>query len=265
MWTIFRNIFKSFFPGARDIPSPQPRLACQLDPEQVFKNYDEEFYDDHVPQPNTLRSSEDIVLLDQKLIQQKFLEIIKYYNDVVMTNTIVFSEQEILNYQKKIFKIESEKKKFLKNDSHTVVEVDGEFFKYIMKKIENIQSTLGAYNKQLSFFYIKYKKRYDWFSILIIILSSGLSMVEGITLCFSDENVISTIISLVTSTTIAVLTSVLKFKNYKEKMEEVVKTKEKIHNCQAKVFTFDKELKTTIFLSNTNNEQRDTGHSSPNV
>ena len=36
-------------------------------------------------------------------------------------------------------------------------------------------------------------------------------------------------------------------------MEEVVKTKEKIHNCQAKVFTFDKELKTTIFLSNNSN------------
>ena len=102
------EIFKSFFPGARDIPAPQPRIQLDprpIDPEQAFKNYDEEFYDDHVPQPNTLRSSQHIVLLDQKLIQQKFLEIIKYYNDVVMTNTIVFSEQEILNYQKKIFKI----------------------------------------------------------------------------------------------------------------------------------------------------------------
>ena len=59
----------------------------------------------------------------------------------------------------------------------------------------------------------------------------------------------STIVSLVVSTSIAVMTSVLKFKNYKEKLEELVKMREKIHNCQAKLFTFDKELKTTIFLS----------------
>jgi hypothetical protein len=80
-------------------------------------------------------------------------------------------------------------------------------------------------------------------------MSSSLSLIEGITLCFSEENTPSTIVSLIVSTSIAVMTSVLKFKNYKEKLEELVKLREKIHNCQAKLFTFDKELKTTIFLS----------------
>ena len=122
----------------------------------------------------------------------------------------------------------------------------------MIKKVENLQSTLGSYNKQLSFFYNKYKLIYDWVSIVIIIMSSSLSLVEGITLCFSEENVPSTIVSLMVSTSVAVMTSVLKFKNYKEKLEELVKMREKIHNCQAKLFTFDKELKTTIFLSSNN-------------
>lgn len=265
MWSFVKNLFVSIFQGPQSIPPPCA-AGAPIDPELAFKNYDDEFYDDHVIQPDKLTAQIDVVTMDQKVIQEKFLEIIKYYNDVVMTNTIVFSEKEVLNYQKKIFKLEQERKKFVTADSTTSIDIDGDFFKYILKKIENIQSTLGAYNKQLSFFYIKYKKRYDWFSILIIILSSSLSLMEGITLCFSNENVISTIISLVTSTSIAVLTSVLKFKNYKEKLEEVVKTKEKIHNCQAKVFTFDKELKTTIFLNNnSNNEQRDIVHRGPYV
>jgi len=236
MWTFFKNLFS-------DTGTPPPPAAINPDPEHAFQS-----------------SSDGVVLLDHKLIQQKFLEIVKYYNDVVMTNTIVFSEEEILNYQKKIFKLENERNKFMKNEPATTMDVDGDFFKYILKKNEHIQATLGSYNKQLSFFYIEYKKRYDWFSITIIILSSSLSLVEGITLCFSDANAISTIISLITSTTIAVLTSILKFKNYNQTLEDVVKTKEKIHGCQAKIFTFDKELKTTIFLCNNTNEHIDDIH-----
>ena len=246
MWSAVRSIFKFFFP-ANDQPSVRARCA---DPESAFKTYDEEFYADVSRQPEVY-NPQDIVV-DQKQIQEKFLDIVKYYNDVIMTNTMVFSEEEVLEYQKKIFKIEKERKNYSKCEKHTVIDVDGDFFKYIIKKVENLQSTLGSYNKQLSFFYNKYKLIYDWVSIVIIFMSSSLSLVEGITLCFSEENVASTIVSLVVSTSIAVMTSVLKFKNYKEKLEELVKMREKIHNCQAKLFTFDKELKTTIFLSSNN-------------
>ena len=122
MWSLIRGIFKSIFPSPSNHPPVQAHR--EPDPEQAFKNYDQEFYDDHVLQPDTLRSSEDIVLLDQKAIQQKFLEIIKYYNDVVMTNTMVFSETEVLNYQKQLFKLENERKNFMKSDPSTIVEVD---------------------------------------------------------------------------------------------------------------------------------------------
>jgi hypothetical protein len=235
------------FGPSNDIP---PRSRAKEDPEHAFKNYDEEFYTDITNQPEVFTPEE--VVMDQRQIQEKFLDIIKYYNDVIMTNTMVFPENEVLEYQKKIFRIEKERKKFSKCEKNTVIDVQGDFFKYVIKKVENLQSTLGSYNKQLSFFYNKYKNVYDWVSILIIVLSSSLSLVEGITLCFSEENTVSTIVSLVVSTTIAVLTSVLKFKNYKEKLEELVKMREKIHNCQAKLFTFDKELKTSIFLSSNN-------------
>jgi hypothetical protein len=208
-----------------------------------------------IPHDITKYEVDEPITMDRQLIRVKFLEIIKYYNDVIMTNTLVFSEQELLEYQKKIFDIEKERKKFILNSditSHLMIEDD--FLKYIIKKVESIQVTLGTYNKQLSFFYNKYRVTYDSTSIIIIILSSSLSLVEGITLCFYEYSIISTIISLVISATIAILTSVLKFKNIKEKIEEVVKMREKIHNCQAKLYTFDKELKTTIFLSVNSNE-----------
>jgi len=248
---LFKNIFPSDFrPSSPQSDAPRAKEV----PEDAFRNHDEEYYTDTICAPNQY-DVEDSVELDRQLVRQKFLEIIKYYNDVIMTNTMVFSEQELLEYQKKIFKIEKERKKFIvKSDIASHLKIDEDFFKYILKKIESIQGTLGTYNKQLSFFYNKYRVTYDSTSIIIIVLSSSLSLIEGITLCFSESNTISTIISLMVSTTIAILTSILKFKNIKEKIEEVVKMREKIHNCQAKLYTFDKELKTTIFLSVSNNK-----------
>lgn len=249
MWTYIKSFFRNFFTSEKSPSSPLGDFHRAREiPEDAFRYHDEEYYTDAVQAPNTYE-------VDRRLIQEKFLEIIKYYNDVIMTNTMVFSEEELLEYQKKIFEIEKERKKFIiKSDITTHLNIEEDFMKYILKKVESIQGTLGTYNKQLSFFYNKYRVTYDSVSIIIIVLSSSLSMIEGITLCFSDSNTISTIISLVVSTTIAVLTSILKFKNIKEKIEEVVKMREKIYNCQAKLYTFDKELKTTIFLSANNNK-----------
>lgn len=250
MWSRVRILIKRLFQN-----NEPPAASRCIDPESAFKGYDEEYYDEVSKQPEVYVTQSETV--NQKEFQEKFLEIMKYYNEVIMTNTMVFPEDEVLEYQKKIFKIEKERKNYSKCEKHTVIDVEGDFFKYIIKKVENLQTNLGSYNKQLSFFYNKYKLIYDWVSVLIILMSSSLSLVEGITLCFSDENVPSTIVSLVVSTSIAVMTSVLKFKNYKEKLEELVKMREKIHNCQAKLFTFDKELKTTIFLCSNNSNNVD--------
>ena len=255
MWTYIKSFFRNLFTSEQIQHRPQGDLHRARDiPEDAFRHHDEEYYTDTVQAPNTYEV-DDALSMDRRLIQQKFLEIIKYYNDVIMTNTMVFSEEELLEYQKKIFEIEKERRKFIiKSDITTHLTIEEDFMKYILKKVESIQGTLGTYNKQLSFFYNKYRVTYDSVSIIIIVLSSSLSLIEGITLCFEESNTISTIVSLVVSTTIAVLTSILKFKNIKEKIEEVVKMREKIHNCQAKLYTFDKELKTTIFLSTNDNK-----------
>ena len=54
------------------------------------------------------------------------------------------------------------------------------------------------------------------------------------------------------STSVAALTSFLKFKNYKEKAEEVVRIKEKVFASQSKIFLFEKDLKSKLYLYNQN-------------
>lgn len=192
--------------------------------------------------------------VNQEEYQSRFMEIIKYYNDVIMTNTLVFSEEEILKAQKLIHDIESERGKLYNpvagNSPNSMVS-DSDFFRYILKKVENLQTVLEYQHKQLSYFYTKYKKEYHNVSILVIFLSSSMSMVEGVTLLFDPHNKISSVMMLAMSSTIAITTSILKFRNTKERLEGIIKMKEKIQMCQAKLFTFDKDVKTTLFITPT--------------
>ena len=188
------------------------------------------------------------------------MEIIKYYNDVIMTNTLVFSEEEILKAQKMIHGIQCERDRIynpLKGTTGSFVEAESDFFRYIIKKVESLQNVLEYQHRQLSYFYTKYKREYHNISILVILLSSSMAMVEGISLLFDPNNKISSVVSLGMSTTIAVTTSILKFRNTKERIEEIIKMKEKIQVCQAKLFTFDKEIKTSLFLSPSTNDPPD--------
>lgn len=248
MWNTIKNFLKHFFHGPPPI-------------NQRLQNYDDELYSESVQTPKTYMIDHDLIL-DRKTVRQKFLDIIKYYNDVIMTNTVILSEKELLDCQRKLFRIEQQRNKYKLHDDHkSRIDIPEDFLSYVLKKVESIQDSLGTFNKQLGFFYNRNRLTYDSISITIIVLSSSLSLVEGITLIFPGENTISTIVSLLISTTIAILTSILKFKNIKEKIEELVKMREKIHNCQAKLYTFDKELKTSIFLSSNNirNGQDDLG------
>jgi hypothetical protein len=217
-------------------------------------------YDEEAPPPKA--SSSPLVDKPYKFIntnvnqedcRSKFMEIIKYYNDVIMTNSLVFSESQVLKAQKMIHEIECERNKLytptggLNNSMVT----DSDFFRYILKKIENLQNLLEYQHKQLSYFYTKYKKEYHNVSILVIVLSSTMSLVEGITLLFDPYNKVSPVIMMGMSSTIAITTSILKFRNTKERLEGIIKMKEKIQMCQAKIFTFDKEVKTSLFVEPT--------------
>lgn len=184
-----------------------------------------------------------------KVYQEKFLEIIKYYNDVVMTNTIVFPEDELLKNERIIKKMNDERDAINPRRPKVRVNTNNRFFQYTLTKVNDLQKQLSDYDKQLSFFYNRYKRTYDLVSIATIICSSSLSFIEGVTLLYEESNTPSTIVSLCVSSSIAIMTSVLKFKNIKEKLEEIVKTKEKVGNCQARLFTFDKEIKTSLFIN----------------
>lgn len=181
--------------------------------------------------------------------KDRFMDIVRYYNDVVMSNTVIVGESDILEYQKKVYQIDENRKKFLKVAPPSKTNSKSEFYSYILKKNEHLQSDLKDYNKQLTYFYTKNKFIYDTLSILLIILSSCLTLIQGIVLCFHETEVYSTITIFTVSTSIAVITSVMKFKNFKGRLEDIVKEKEKVHGCQAKIYTFDKDLKSTIFLS----------------
>lgn len=189
--------------------------------------------------------------INQVECQTKFMEIIKYYNDVIMTNTLVFSEKDSLQAQKMIHEIDCEREHLYTplGGFSNPMETDSDFFRYILKKIECLQTSLEYQHKQLSYFYNKYKQEYHNVSILVIFLSSSMSLVEGMTLLFDPHNKVSSVVMLGMSSTIAITTSVLKFRNTKERLEEIIKMKEKIQMCQAKLFTFDKEIKTSLFLS----------------
>ena len=179
---------------------------------------------------------------DELSIQKKFLAHVILFNEIVMSNKIIFS----ISLKKKYLK-----SRIVQTELSTVntkYPWDGElFFNYICRKSEEMQNSIMEYKDELSFYYSHYKRKYNSCSIIVIIVSSCIPLVEGISLCF--EPVIATnILILVLGTLVSVITSLLKFLNYKNKMEEIVRLREKINTCEAKIFYFDKRLKSKLYM-----------------
>ena len=179
---------------------------------------------------------------DEMTIQKKFLEHVNLFNEIVMSNKIIFS----INLKKKYLK-----QKIIQTDKSSIIvnypwEKDI-FYVYICKKAEEMQKSIMEYKDELSFYYSHYKRKYNSCSIIVIVVSSCIPLVEGVSLCF--EPVVATnIIILFLGTLVSVLTSLLKFLNYKNKMEEIVRIREKINMCEAKIFYFDKRLKSKLYM-----------------
>ena len=178
-----------------------------------------------------------------ELIQKEFLDNVNYFNEIIMSNKIIFSNrlQEMYN-------------KSRENNENELINkkprpwMNDKFLMYIFQKTDEIQHTLIVYNDELTFYYIYYRKVYDIFSILIIILSSCITIVEGISLCF-EPIIYTNIIILLLGSMISIITSVLKYFNLKNKTEEIIRLKEKVYNCQTKIFLFDKKVKSELFLN----------------
>jgi len=88
-----------------------------------------------------------------------------------------------------LFRIDQERNKYRLHDEYkSRIDIPEDFLSYVLKKVESIQESLGTFNKHLGFFYNRNRLTYDSISITIIVLSSSLSLTEGITLIFSEEN-----------------------------------------------------------------------------
>lgn len=119
---------------------------------------------------------------------------------------------------------------------------------YILKKISDLENDLDEFLSTLDFFYLKYKRYYNYFSLYNIAASTSMTLIESISLMFKPQ-VYTGVVTIIMSTTIALSTAILKLKNYKEKIEDIVKTTEKVYSCQAQLFTFDKHLKTSLNMT----------------
>lgn len=185
--------------------------------------------------------------------RKEFLDVVKYFNEVVMANPVVMDIRAIMKYKQLIEDYTQETGMLLYNSNNGVNIPDNkknDFFVYLMKKNDDIQEILASYLGKLNFYYTKYKKNYDNITLLNVVMSSGLTFIEALSLTLKQQVPFS-VVSITISTGLAISTSYLKIKNYKEKLENIVKAQEKIQTCQAKLFTFDKKVKTHLCLSET--------------
>ena len=180
---------------------------------------------------------------DGELIKKEFLENVNYFNEIIMSNKIVFSSRLKDMYDKA-----NENNENKSNNKKPRPWMNDKFLLYVFQKTDEIQHTLIVYNEELSFYYVYYRNVYDLCSVLIIVLSSCITLVEGISLCF-DPIIYTNITILLLGSIISIITSVLKYFNFKNKTEEIIKLKEKIYNCQTKIFLFDKKIKSELFLN----------------
>jgi len=216
---------------------------------------------------------------DEKILE-KFMKILKFYNEIIKSSPLIVSDQDFLNYKKQKVKYSQEIKKIeefikpkpkvhfklevqdpLELESHQI-DVESRYILnipenkktrfnvYILKKINDLENDLEEFLRTLDYFYLKYKKHYDNFSFYNIFASSSLTLIESVSLMFHPQ-IYTGVVSIFISTSIAMSVAVLKLKNYKERIEEIVKTTEKVYSCQAQLFTFDKFLKTSLNMSST--------------
>ena len=216
-------------------------------------------------------------LHNEQKILEKFMKILKFYNEIIKSSPLIVSDQDYLRYKKQKVKYSEEIKNLETffsgprrvdfatevGESELVthsIEEDGvyklnipqdkktRFNVYILKKINDLENDLQEFLSSLDYFYLKYKKYYDNFSLYNICAASSMTLLESMALMFKPQ-VYTGVATIVISTSIALSTAILKLKNYKEKIEEIVKTTEKVYSCQAQLFTFDKYLKTSLNMS----------------
>jgi hypothetical protein len=112
-------------------------------------------------------------------------------------------------------------------DNETVLNYDKrQFFKYVQLKIDKLTTRANI----LRFKYNSYKKYYDWSNIAIICIATSLTLFESVKSITelnkdTDKMLIKVmdIFPLFISSSITLIASILKFKKFQEKMENIIK------------------------------------------
>ena len=191
--------------------------------------------------------------------QEEFIKVFKEFSDVVNDNVLIIGEEFLYKYKKAhndyIIKLNKENKEFqfVNANEQDPPWIQHDDFKYIVSKIEYVQTHLDEYIRVLDFYYIHHKWWFDKISTVIIIISSCMSFFEAVSMSFNFGRY-QKIGTVFISTSIASLTSILKFRNYKEKAEEIVRIKEKVLSSQSKLYLFEKDLKSKLYLYKKNEE-----------
>lgn len=190
-------------------------------------------------------------------VQEDFIKVFKDFSDVINDNVLIISEKFLYKYRKThneyIKKINEENKnnhgKLVNAEEKDPPWKQYDEYNYMVSKIERLQKQLEEHVRVLDYYYIHHKWWYDSISTVIILISSGMSFFEAISMSFNFGRY-QKLGTVFISTSIAALTSILKFKNYKEKAEEIVRIKEKVLASQSKLYLFEKDLKSKLYLYN---------------
>ena len=194
----------------------------------------------------------------KRKVQEDFIKVFEEFSKVINDNVLIIGEEYLYDYEKKHMKIQSKRDTFSpkKTDREPTKTVatrpdppwiqHGEYA-YIVTKIEDVQKRLVTYIRALDYYYISHKWLYDMISVCIIMISSGMTFFEALSISYNFGR-FQKLITVMMSSGIAALTAFLKFKNYKEKAEEIVRIKEKVLSSQSKLFLFEKDLKSKLYL-----------------
>lgn len=193
-------------------------------------------------------------------VQEDFVKVFKDFSDVINDNVLIIGEKFLYKYKKThndyISKLNRQKNVDIKIVNATEQDPpwkQHEEFRYMVNKVESIQTQLEEHLRVLDYYYIHHKWWYDVISTVIIFISSGMSFFEAVSMSFNFGRY-QKVGTVFISTSIAALTSILKFKNYKEKAEEIVRIKEKVLASQSKLYLFEKDLKSKLYLYKSNDE-----------
>ena len=196
--------------------------------------------------------------MHSQLYRERFLDIVRHYNENIVNTTLMFTTHDLRQYRMQTTYQHSS----TEDDAHahltTEARSDDNYhsfpgvYKYVIKKIENMQENLTNYTKQLNYFYAKNDRYYYVSFMTVISLSASLSIFDTLLLTFSTRTTdrLSSVTSVIVSSCITVLTANLRYKNVKYIMEEIVRVREKINVCQSKLFLLDKDMKS--FYCDTN-------------